>query len=126
MGQWRPMLASDFKNLTEYQDTVGYALDELRVLIVDRNVHIRDLLRTILQSIGIETIDFSRDAVAGFDAFCRVGYDVALDEELNVFVRDLQSVQRLARVAHCLPVRPGAHDYAYFVCHLFSAAQIFK
>ena len=36
---------------------MGYALDKLRVLLVDQNTHIRQLLRTILQTVGTGTID---------------------------------------------------------------------
>ena len=31
---------------------MGYALDKLRVLIVDQNSHVCELLRTILQTVG--------------------------------------------------------------------------
>ena len=63
---------------------MGYALDQLRVLIVDQNEHIRELLRTILQSVGTVTIDLSNDADAGFDAYCRREYDVVfIDSELE-------------------------------------------
>lgn len=63
---------------------MGYALDQLRVLIVDQNAHIRELLRTILQSVGAGAIDLSHDADAGFDAYCRREYDVVFtDSELQ-------------------------------------------
>jgi len=63
---------------------MGYALDKLRVLIVDQNAHIRELLRTILQSVGAGSIDLSTDADAGFDAYCRREYDVVFtDSELQ-------------------------------------------
>lgn len=63
---------------------MGYALDQLRVLLVDQNTHIRELLRTILQSVGAKTIDLSNDAEAGFDAYCRREYDVVFtDSELE-------------------------------------------
>jgi two-component system chemotaxis response regulator CheY len=62
---------------------MGYALDKLRVLIVDQNAHIRELLRTILQSVGTGSIDLSYDADDGFDAYCRREYDVVFtDSEL--------------------------------------------
>jgi len=63
---------------------MGYALDQLRVLIVDQNAHIRELLRTILQSVGTGAVDLSTDADAGFDAYCRREYDVVFtDSELE-------------------------------------------
>lgn len=63
---------------------MGYALDKLRVLIVDQNAHIRELLRTILQSVGTGAIDLSYDADDGFEAYCRREYDVVFtDSELE-------------------------------------------
>ena len=63
---------------------MGYALDKLRVLIVEPNSHIRDLLRTILQTVGAGTIDLSRDGEAGFARYCRNEYDVVFtDSELE-------------------------------------------
>jgi CheY-like chemotaxis protein len=62
---------------------MGYALDNFRVLIVDQNVHIRQLMWTILQNIGAGTIDMSSDAVSGFDKYCANQYDVVFtDSEL--------------------------------------------
>lgn len=71
---------------------MGYALDKLRVLIVDQNTHIRELLRTILQSIGTGNIDLSNDADSGFDAYCRREYDVVFTDS------DLEPVSGLAFV----------------------------
>ncbi len=63
---------------------MGYALNKLRVLIVEPNAHIRELLRTILQSVGTGAIDLSTDADEGFDAYCRRDYDVVFtDSELQ-------------------------------------------
>ncbi len=62
---------------------MGYALDKLRVLIVDQNAHIRQLLRTILQTVGTGTIDLASDATEGFEFYCRFEYDVVFtDSEL--------------------------------------------
>ena len=59
---------------------MGYALDKLRVLIVDQNTHIRELLRTILQTVGAGTIDLANDADEGFDNYCRFEYDVVFTD----------------------------------------------
>ena len=55
---------------------MGYALDNIRVLVVDQNVHFRQLLRTILQSVGARTIDLSGCPLAGFETYCRHEYDM--------------------------------------------------
>ena len=63
---------------------MGYVLENLRVLIVEPNSHIRDLLRTILQTVGTGTIDLSSDGEAGFARYCRHEYDVVFtDSELE-------------------------------------------
>jgi len=63
---------------------MGYALDQLRVLIVDQNEHIRELLRTILQSVGTGSINLSIDADTGFDAYCGRKFDVVfVDSDLE-------------------------------------------
>lgn len=59
---------------------MGYALDQLRVLIVDPNTHIRELLRTILQTVGTGTIDLSSDGVDGFERYCRHEYNVVFTD----------------------------------------------
>ena len=63
---------------------MGYALDKLRVLIVDQNSHVCELLRTILRTVGAGTIDLSSDGVAGFESYCRFEYDVVFtDSEME-------------------------------------------
>ncbi len=63
---------------------MGYALDQLRVLIVDPNTHIRELLRTILQTVGAGKIDLISDGVAGFESYCVHEYDVVFtDSEMD-------------------------------------------
>ena len=59
---------------------MGYALDKLRVLIVDQNSHVCELLRTILRTVGAGTIDLSSDGVAGFESYCRFEYDVVFTD----------------------------------------------
>lgn len=59
-------------------------LNQLRVLIVDRNVHIRQLMWTILQSIGAQAIDMANSAEAAFERYCTNQYDVVFtDSELE-------------------------------------------
>ena len=60
---------------------MGYTLDNLRVLVIDQNAHFRQLLRTILQSVGARTIDLSDNAVAGFETYCCNVYDVVLADD---------------------------------------------
>lgn len=63
---------------------MGYALDKLRVLLVDQNTHIRQLLRTILQTVGTGTVDMSSDGITGFEAYCLHEYDVVFtDSEME-------------------------------------------
>jgi two-component system chemotaxis response regulator CheY len=63
---------------------VNYQLEGLRILIIDDNAHIRQLLRTILYAVGIRAIDVSEDGVTGFDAFCRLEYDLVFtDHEME-------------------------------------------
>ncbi|MBO6782861.1 MAG: response regulator [Alphaproteobacteria bacterium] len=59
---------------------MAYRLENLRILIVDDNSHIRQLLRTILNAVGIRNIDISDDGVAGFEAFCRLEYDIVFTD----------------------------------------------
>ena len=71
---------------------MSYALDNLRVLIVDQNVHIRQLMWTILQNIGVGTIDTSSDAVGGFDDYCSNEYDVVFTDSEMAPVSGLEFV----------------------------------
>jgi CheY-like chemotaxis protein len=59
---------------------VSYALEPLRILIVDDNAHIRQLLRTVLNAVGIRSIDTANDGMAGFGAFCRLEYDLVFTD----------------------------------------------
>ena len=59
---------------------MGYRLEHLRILIVDDNAHIRQLLRTILHAVGIINIDIAEDGVLGFEAFCRLKYDLVFTD----------------------------------------------
>lgn len=59
---------------------MSYQLEGLRILIIDDNAHIRQLLRTILYAVGIRAIDVSEDGVSGFDAFCRLEYDLVFTD----------------------------------------------
>ena len=63
---------------------MGYTLNNLRVLVVDQNEHCQQLLRTILQTVGVRTIDVSDNAVAGFEHYCRHEYElVFMDAEME-------------------------------------------
>jgi CheY-like chemotaxis protein len=59
---------------------VKYTPYNLRVLIVDPNTHIRQLLRMMLQSDGAKTIYGSNNAVDGFDAYCGNEFNVVFTE----------------------------------------------
>ncbi len=59
---------------------MGYALDNLRVLVVDQNEHIRHLLQTILQTVGARTIDLSSSDGAGFETYRRYEYDLVITD----------------------------------------------
>jgi CheY-like chemotaxis protein len=74
---------------------VGYALDKLRVLIVDDNAHIRELLRTILQTVGAGMIDVAGDAATAFDSYCRREYDVVFTDSGMAPVSGLEFVDMI-------------------------------
>lgn len=74
---------------------MGYALDQLRVLIVDPNTHIRELLRTILQTVGAGTIDLSSDGVDGFARYCRHEYDVVFTDSQMEPISGLDFVDQI-------------------------------
>ena len=59
---------------------MAYRLENLRILIVDDNAHIRQLLRTILNAVGIRNIDIAEDGVQGFESFCRLDYDIVFTD----------------------------------------------
>ncbi len=59
---------------------MSYALNKLRILVVDENSHIRQLLRTILQSVGVGSIQLSSDAVEGFNTYCQKEFDVVFTD----------------------------------------------
>lgn len=59
---------------------MSYQLESLRILIIDDNAHIRQLLRTILYAVGIRAIDVAEDGVTGFDSFCRLEYDLVFTD----------------------------------------------
>jgi CheY-like chemotaxis protein len=59
---------------------LAYRLENLRILIVDDNAHIRQLLRTILSAVGVRNIDIAEDGVRGFESFCRLDYDLVFTD----------------------------------------------
>jgi two-component system chemotaxis response regulator CheY len=59
---------------------MDYAPNNLRVLIVDPSTHMRQLLRSMLQSEGAEAIYASNNAVAGFDAYCSDEYNIVFTD----------------------------------------------
>lgn len=59
---------------------LSYRLDNLRILIVDDNAHIRTLLRTILMALGVRAIDVAEEGRSGFEAFCRLDYDIVFTD----------------------------------------------
>ena len=59
---------------------LAYRLENLRILIVDDNAHIRQLLRTVLSAVGVRNIDVAEDGVRGFESFCRLDYDLVFTD----------------------------------------------
>ena len=59
---------------------MSYQFEDLRILIVDDNAHIRQLLRSILYAVNITAIDVAEDGQAGFDSFCRQDYDLVFTD----------------------------------------------
>ena len=59
---------------------MSYRLENLRILVVDDNAHTRQLLRAILNAIGIRAIEVAEDGIQGFDSFCRFDYDLVFTD----------------------------------------------
>jgi two-component system chemotaxis response regulator CheY len=59
---------------------VSYNLENLRILVVDDNMHVRKLVRTILHALGIRDVDVASDGMSGFEAFIRREYDVIITD----------------------------------------------
>lgn len=59
---------------------MSYNLENLRILVVDDNTHVRTLVRTILHALGIRDVDVASDGMAGFEAFIRLEYDVVITD----------------------------------------------
>lgn len=60
--------------------SLAYRLENLRILIIEDNAHIRQLLRTILNAVGIRSIDIAEDGIQGFEAFCRLDYELVFTD----------------------------------------------
>ncbi len=78
---------------------MGYALNNIRVLIVDENTHFRQLLRTILQAVGARTIDMYDSAASGFETYCRHDYDMVFTDSAMAPLSGFQFVD-LIRTSH--------------------------
>lgn len=59
---------------------MAYDLSALRFLVIDDNSHIRSLLRTILQSLGVREIETASDGISGFDTFIRLEFDIIITD----------------------------------------------
>ena len=59
---------------------MSYNFENLRVLGVDDNAHMRTLLRTILHSFSLRDVDVASDGMTGFEAFIRLEYDIIFTE----------------------------------------------
>lgn len=59
---------------------VSYNLENLRILVVDDNTHVRTLVRTILHALGIRDVDVASDGMSGFEAFIRLEYDIIITD----------------------------------------------
>lgn len=59
---------------------MSYNLENLRVLVVDDNSHVRTLVRTIMQALGVRDVDVANDGMAGFEAFIRLEYDIVVTD----------------------------------------------
>ena len=59
---------------------MSYNLDNLRILVVDDNTHVRTLVRTILHALGIRDVDVANDGMSGFEAFIRLEYDIIITD----------------------------------------------
>jgi len=59
---------------------VSYSFENLRILVVEDNTHVRSLLRTILHALGVHDVDVAADGMAGFEAFIRLEYDIVITD----------------------------------------------
>jgi CheY-like chemotaxis protein len=59
---------------------VSYNLENLRILVVDDNSHVRTLVRAILHAIGVREVDVASDGISGFEAFIRLEYDIIITD----------------------------------------------
>lgn len=59
---------------------MSYNLENLRILVVDDNAHVRTLLRNILNALGIREVDVASDGMSGFEAFIRLEYDMIITD----------------------------------------------
>ena len=53
-------------------------LSQLKVLIVEDNLHFRTLIRTILQALGVESVEEARDGVEAFEVLSSYDADLAI------------------------------------------------
>ena len=93
---------------------MGYSLDNLRVLVVDQNQHFRQLLRTILQTVGARTIDLSDSAEAGFEKYCHHEYelvftDADLEPQSGLYLLDLIRTSRRSPNPYVPVIMLSAH-----------------
>lgn len=74
------------------------SLERIRVLILEDNVHMSTILRTILQGFGVRSITETRDAAAAFESMRNAGPDLALVDYMLGDVDGLEFT-RLIRTA---------------------------
>jgi two-component system chemotaxis response regulator CheY len=80
--------AIGFQSITTRPVARGLNLENLRILVVDDNTHVRTLVRTILHALGIRDVDVASDGMSGFEAFIRLEYDIIItDLEMKPLTR---------------------------------------
>lgn len=81
---------------------MGYRLDRLSVLVVDDNQHMRSLVRTILESLGVSQIMEARDGAHALEKMAQTQIDLMI-VDWNMEPMDGLSLTRHLRTAEDSP-----------------------
>lgn len=76
---------------------------QLRILLVDDFVEIRELLSTMLTRLGYE-VDVAGDGASGWDVFCSKRYDLLITDNDMPVLTGLDLVRRVRAIPHKIPV----------------------
>lgn len=57
---------------------MAYHMDKLKILLIEKNWHMRSLTKSILQAFGINSIDSIADPIMGYEMLKKKDYDIIL------------------------------------------------